>query len=346
MSEDSSQIERLTRLNVRPIWDTSQVSGEMGPRAEGHVWRWDALRPEFDEAIKTKLAGPGTERRILLFLNPGLPSSYSAATHSLNGALQMILPGEVAPPHRHTYAALRFILAGSGAHTVVNGVRADMNKFDLLLTPAMFWHSHTQVDGEPMVWFDALDTPFVSYHRADFFEPHANASLEAYNRRAGGPEEIGEGGMLFGRERDRPANSPQLVYKWDVAEALIASAFARDAVDPYEGAVFEYVNPATGGHVMPTIACYAHGFKAGFHSLARRRTSSSMCVVVKGRGATVIDGRRFEWSERDIIAEPSATWCEYISYEDSALFRVSDQPMLEPFGLLHVENHPAGRQKI
>ena len=347
MDEGQSQNERLARLHTMPVWDTSHLAEEMGgPAAAGHVWRWEELRPEFDEAIKTKLAGPGAERRIILLLNPGLPPSRLAATHTLNGALQMILPGEIALAHRHTYAALRFILAGSGAYTVVNGVRADMHRNDLVLTPAMCWHSHTHVGEEPMVWFDALDTPFVSHMRADSFELHPSRSLEPHNRSAAELDDFGHSGLLAGRTRDRPVNSPQLVYKWAVAERMISRAFETDAVDPHEGAVFEYVNPVTGGHVMPTLACYVHGFPAGFRSLARRRTSSSMCVVAKGRGATIIDGQRHEWSERDVIAEPASSWCEYVSYEPSSLFRVSDEALLEPFGLLRIEDHPEGRQPV
>ena len=346
MNRKIAQADRLAKLNAVPFWNTSHIATAMGgPRAEGYAWSWNSLRPEFDVAIKTRLAGPGAERRIIILQNPGMPTSFSS-THTLNGALQMILPGEVAPAHRHTYAALRFILEGSGAYTVVNGVRVDMHKYDLLLTPAMFWHSHTQPGNEPMVWFDALDAPFVSYQRAEFFEPHPSGSLQPYDRTVGESDDLGKPGMLPGRMRARaePANSPQLIYKWEVAERCIASALANNAVDQHEGAVFEYVNPDTGGHVMPTIACYAQGFRAGFHSLARRRTSSSMCVVTKGRGATIIDGRTFEWTERDVIAEPSSSWCEYVAYEDAAFFRVSDQPLLEPFGLLRVEDHPKGRQ--
>jgi gentisate 1,2-dioxygenase len=208
----------------------------------------------------------------------------------------------------------------------------------------MFWHSHTHVGEEPMVWFDGLDTPFVTYMRADAFELHPSRSLEPHNETAGEADDFGNSGMLAGRDRTVTPNSPQLIYKWNVAETAIARALASGAVDPHEGAVFEYVNPRTGGHVMPTMACYAQGFAAGFHSLARRRSSSSVCVIVKGSGATIIDGRRYEWGERDVIAEPASAWCEYVAYEPTLLFRLSDQPLLEPFGLLRVEDHPNGRQ--
>jgi gentisate 1,2-dioxygenase len=345
MTDDDALAERLAELEAIPVWDTRKLSKEMGgPRAVAHVWRWDLLRPEFSAAIKTKLAGPGTERRVILLHNPGLPKSYAAATHTLNGALQMILPGEIAPAHRHSYAALRFVLEGSGAFTVVNGVRVDMDPFDLLLTPAMFWHSHTHVGTEPMVWFDGLDTPFVTYMQADAFELHDSRSLEPHNESAREAHDFGNTGMLAGRQRTMSANSPQLIYKWSVARVSIERAISAGSIDPFDGAVFEYVNPHTGGHVMPTMACYAQGFASGFHSLARRRTSSSVCVVVKGRGATIIDGKRYEWTEKDVIAEPASAWCEYVAYEPSMMFRLSDQPLLEPFGLLRVEDHPDGRQ--
>ncbi|GGI25711.1 MULTISPECIES: cupin domain-containing protein [Bradyrhizobium] len=340
----AERADRMKRLSIIPIWNTSGVAEEMGYKARGHVWRWRDLHAEFEEAVKTSLAGPGTERRILLFENPGMPRS-AAATPTLNGALQMILPGEVAPAHRHTYSALRFILSGSGAFTVVDGTRADMHELDLLLTPGGCWHSHAHNGGtEPMVWFDALDTPFVSYMRADCFEMHPSKSLEPYTNTVGSYEDIGALGMLQGRTRAQPPASPQLVYKWAAAEAMIQAGLDRDDDDPYEGVVYEYVNPITGGHVMPTIACHVNGFRKGFHSKARRRTSSSLCVVAKGSGATIIDGVKHEWSERDVIAEPAWSWCEYIAYEKSILFRTSDQPILEPFGLARQEDHPNGRQ--
>ena len=47
-------------------------------------------------------------------------------TTALFAGLQLIMPGEVAPAHRHTQAALRFIVEGSGAYTAVNGERTNI----------------------------------------------------------------------------------------------------------------------------------------------------------------------------------------------------------------------------
>ena len=40
---------------------------------------------------------------------------------TLAANIQILLPGEKARPHRHTMNALRFVLEGSGAATIVDG---------------------------------------------------------------------------------------------------------------------------------------------------------------------------------------------------------------------------------
>ena len=93
------------------------------------------------------------ERRVLVFENPGLPGQ-SRITQSLFGGLQIILPGEIAPAHRHTASALRFILEGKDAYTAVGGERTMMEPGDFVITPSMTWHDHGNVGKEPMVWLD------------------------------------------------------------------------------------------------------------------------------------------------------------------------------------------------
>ena len=90
------------------------------------------------------------ERRVLILENPGLPGQ-SRITNSLFAGLQMILPGEVAPAHRHTPSALRFIIEGHGAYTAVEGERTLMEPGDFVITPPWTWHDHgnesDQADG-------------------------------------------------------------------------------------------------------------------------------------------------------------------------------------------------------
>ncbi len=54
------------------------------------------------------------ERRVLVLENPGL-RGQSRITTSLSAGVHLVLPGEVAPAHRHSQSALRFVLKGGGA---------------------------------------------------------------------------------------------------------------------------------------------------------------------------------------------------------------------------------------
>lgn len=346
---DEGLARRLAPLHLVPIWDTgAAIARQDIPRPVAHVWRWEDISRELSHVAETNLDGAAKERRILLLNNPGLPLGAQAAVPNLCGAVQMILAGEMAPAHRHTYSALRFVLSGRGARTVVEGREIEMRRGDFLLTPGWTWHDHALGGaGEPMIWFDSLDSPWVANMQAAVYQNHPSGAAQPMDGSAPEMREFGGASMLVGRgRRDRPAVSPQLAYRWADSEPLLRDALERGAVDPAEGAVFEYVNPVTGGHVMPTIACFLHGLPKGFRSLARRRTSASLCVVLHGSGTTIIDGKPHRWSERDVIAEPAWSWIEYHVDEEAAVFRVSDQPLLEPFGLDRVEDHPDRHQPV
>ena len=73
--------------------------------------------------------------------NPAL-RGQSCITQSLYAGLQLILPGEVAPSHRHTQSALRFVVDGEGAYTAVDGERTTMRPGDFIITPSWTWHDH------------------------------------------------------------------------------------------------------------------------------------------------------------------------------------------------------------
>ena len=114
------------------------------------------------------------ERRVLILENPGLRGT-SQITSTLYAGLQLIMPGEVAPAHRHTQSALRFIIEGSGAYTTVDDKKVLMEPGDFVITPAWRWHQHGNDGAEPMVWLDGLDIPMVAHFNSTFREDHARA---------------------------------------------------------------------------------------------------------------------------------------------------------------------------
>ena len=122
-------------------------------------------------------------RRVLILENPAL-RGQSAVTQSLYAGLQLILPGEVAPSHRHTQSALRFIVEGSGAYTAVDGERTTMQPGDFIITPSWTWHDHGHEGDEPVVWLDGLDIPMVRFFDAGFAENDTSKS-QAVSRTEG-----------------------------------------------------------------------------------------------------------------------------------------------------------------
>ncbi|HKQ65508.1 MAG TPA: cupin domain-containing protein, partial [Methylomirabilota bacterium] len=122
-------------------------------------WRWRDIEPLLFESSEYLSPHRGAERRVLRLHNPGVPERTVA--HSLVLAIQYLLPGEVAPAHRHSPTAIRFMLHGEGAFTTVDGQKCAMKAGDLVLTPGMAWHDHGNEGGKPVYWMDILDWQIV-----------------------------------------------------------------------------------------------------------------------------------------------------------------------------------------
>src|SRR5260370_12820733 len=91
------------------------------------------------------------ERRVLILENPGMRGE-SKVTNTLFAGVQMILPGEVAPAHRHVSSAIRFVLDGEGAYTAVEGEKSYMSPGDFVITANWAPHDHGNTSKQPTLW--------------------------------------------------------------------------------------------------------------------------------------------------------------------------------------------------
>src|SRR6187455_2844537 len=160
----------MDALNLTPLWEVLHALVPPQPTTPcvPALWKYEAVRPflmRSGEAITAEEA----VRRVLILENPAL-RGQSAVTQSLYAGLQLILPGEIAPSHRHTQSALRFIVEGSGAYTAVDGERTTMRPGDFIITPSWTWHDHGHPGTEPVVWMDGLDIRIVQAFAAQFHE--------------------------------------------------------------------------------------------------------------------------------------------------------------------------------
>ncbi|ADB51232.1 cupin domain-containing protein [Conexibacter woesei] len=335
---------KLPAFHVEPLW---RARGLMRPapgrEAVGCVWRYDEVRRLLLESGDVVTAAEA-DRRVLMLLNPGLDGA-AAATANLYAGLQLVLPGEVAPKHRHAAAAIRFIVEGDGAYTAVDGEKSVMRPGDLVLTPNWTWHDHGNESDGPMIWLDGLDIPLVNKLDVPFFEsPGEDRQLLTR------PDDASARHWAQGRLRPlwegdwQRRYSPVVNYPWTVTERVLRDAAADTDGTPHDGVVFRYTNPVDGGHVLPTLGCAVQLLKAGFRGAAHRHTSAAVYHVVRGNGATIVDGARLTWGPGDTFAVPGWAVHEHAAGDEEAiLFSFTDEPVLESLDLLRTA--PADRQE-
>src|SRR5512134_1131211 len=162
--------QRLDSKGTAPLWEVLARLVRVDPQTAcvPALWRYDEIRPLLMEAGRL-ITAKEAERRVLMLLNPGLQGTPQI-TQSLYAGLQLILPGEVAPTHRHVASALRFVIEGQGAYTAVDGERTTMHPGDFILTPSWTYHDHGNPGTVPVVWLDGLDVPIVNLFDASFRE--------------------------------------------------------------------------------------------------------------------------------------------------------------------------------
>jgi gentisate 1,2-dioxygenase len=329
--------ERLEKLSLAPLWAAlhALLPAERTTRVEAHLWRWADLRPPLLEAAR--LVGiDRAERRVLVLSNPGLPGAY-AATSTLYAGLQVILPGESAPSHHHTPAALRLIVEGRGAFTTVDGVRCAMEPGDLIITPPMRWHDHGHEGTEPVIWLDGLDIPLVRNLDASWASRMRPAAAPITDRDSSADELTGAG-LVPRVSRYEDAGYPQVRWPWrTVRAALERMAASRPAELPV---VLRHVNPRTGAAPLATMGSEAQWLRPGERTRPERRTGSGVFHVVEGDGESRVGDSLVEWTRGDCFAAPPWHWIEHRNRSGVApacLFHLTDEPALRALGLWREE---------
>jgi gentisate 1,2-dioxygenase len=323
---------RIAGHGLTPLWEVIHqlLSREPVTEATPHLWHYDGLRDDLLESAEL-ISAAEAERRVLVLENPTM-AGKSCITEALYAGFQLIMPGEVAPAHRHSPAALRFIIEGSGAYTSINGEKAFMERGDLILTPSGVWHDHGHEGDVPVVWLDGLDIPLVRYLGPVFVEPYPEERFPDGRPTGDNMARYGANMLPMG-ERYETANSPVFHYPYGrTREALAQLARAGDA-DPCHGIKMAYVNPVNGGPVMPTLGTYMQLLPKGFTSETWQSTAAFVYSVVEGRGRVVIGDHSFDWGPRDAFVVPGWYPHHFEASEEAVLFSFSDRPVQEKLGL-------------
>src|SRR5438093_6264537 len=243
--------DRIGVDNMTPLW---QVLGALVPHspkspAVSHLWKYADGRDRLVEA-GTLISASEAERRVLILENPAL-RGQSCITQSLYAGLQLIMPGETAPAHRHAQSALRLVLDGEGAYTAVDGERTTMRRGDFIITPAWTWHDHGNAGDQPVVWLDGLDIPLVRFLDAGFAEKTEQAVQQPLRPEGDALARYGSNMVPVDFQQTPSDPTRVFVYPYERTRAALL-AIARGTADPHLGFKQRFVSPATGASPMPT----------------------------------------------------------------------------------------------
>lgn len=334
MSAQQQFLKALETAHSFPLWQLGRDALSK-PGIVPHVWRWREMRRLAMESLTVEEdIAKGGERRSLLLVNPGSQGAMLRTNNTIISAIQIIKPGEAATAHRHSIMALRFILEGNSASTVVDGEKVFMEEGDLVITPQWAWHDHihTNASDKPMIWFDALDAPMAQFVDALFIEPYSRDMQEVTVAEGYTESLLGRGLMRNPGARIAKRTLP-MNYKWSACYQALVDAQEHSEFD---GTLMEYANPADGGHTLPSTACYLQRLRPGEVTRTHRHTASVIYVAAKGAGTILVDGVRFDWEFGDVLVVPSWTWHSHENSSkssDAVLFSMSDKPVLEALAL-------------
>lgn len=294
------------------------------------LWRYATVRERLIEAAGL-ITAKEAERRVLILENPGLRGQAKVTT-SLYAGIQLVMPGEIAPAHRHSQSALRFVLEAEGGHTAVAGERTEMHVGDFIITPSWEWHDHGNTSDAPVFWLDGLDIPLVQFLDASFFERFGEDAQPITKPNGDSLARFGAN-MVPVDHRATAPTSPVFSYPYDRSREALERMCARDEWDPCHGLKMRYINPVDGGWAMPTIGAFLQLLPRGFRTTPYRSTDATVFVPVEGLGRTRIGEGSVDWGPRDVFVVPS--WAEVVheTDDDAVLFSYSDRPVQEKLGL-------------
>jgi gentisate 1,2-dioxygenase len=297
------------------------------------LWKWEALLDGLLKASET-IGIEQAERRAIRLVSPHLP--IKSTSHTLQVTFSIVNPGEVARAHRHNMAAIRFVVQGKGAYTVVAGEKFPMEEGDLILTPNWTWHDHHNESEDPIIWLDGLDGPLIQSLNALFFED-SQTPEQPVTRQTG--ESLSRMGFARAPKNDESyLRGVPFRYPWKETHAALR-AMGEGERDPYDGRLLRYINPVSGGYTYPTLSCEIQLFKAKETTKVHRHTSTAIYHVFRGQGRTKVGQGDLEWKKGDSFVIP--LWQghahESTADDEAILFSINDRPVMESLQLYREE---------
>ena len=328
----------LTARNLVPLWPSLRAvlpPGKPAIKTQPTCWPYQDLRPLLLQAGELTPMEKA-ERRVLVLANPGHGLEKMQASATMYLGMQLLLPGEWAPAHRHTPNAVRMIVEGEGAYTTVDGEKCLMSRGDLILTPTGLWHEHGHDGDKPVVWLDVLDLPIVYFMEASYVTEgkaqtvNSDAAGLAYQRGGVVPAPV------FART---PTAFPMLRYPWvDVRAALETLARTQPEIESVQVA---YINPETGGDAQKILGFSALMLRPGETLNLPARSTAMVFHQIEGSASVKADASSFTLAEADTCCIPGytpITLANQSTTQPAFVFIADDAPLQKKLGLYEVRD--------
>lgn len=241
-----------------------------------------------------------------MLINPAMQAPNT--TDTLYAGMQLVMPGEVAPAHRHTAFACRFIVEGEGGYTAVHGKRITMHRGDFIITPTWKFHDHgNSVEGSPMIWLDGLDLPQFQHYPVHFVQHYDKPKYPA-----------------------EEANSSSIIYPWsEVQKKHDVNVGAPHSIVRYTS---QEPGAAADKEVSDVIGAQTERVNAGHTTKSVQETSSAVYHVIDGEGSSQIGDKTVQWTKGDTFTVPSWQAYSHTAKTLSYLYRFDDKPQITSLG--------------
>lgn len=329
----------LTKLNLVPLWPSLRAvlpPHKPQPNTKATSWKYSSIRPLLMQAGDLTPIEKA-ERRVLVLANPGHGLEKMQASAAMYLGMQLLLPGEWAPAHRHTPNAVRMIVEGEGAYTTVDGEKCVMSRGDLILTPTGLWHEHGHDGKDPVVWLDVLDLPLVYFLEASY---HVDGKKQDVNP-GSGDAAYSRGGVVPTQVFERSNKSyPMLRYPWaEVKAALVKLGKDQPDLDMVQ---VTYINPETGTDAQNILGYYALMLRPGQKLNLPVRSPAMVFHVIEGGAKVAIEDQQFDLGEADTCCAPgytSISMTNTSNTEPAFVFIADETPLHRKLGVF--ENRTA-----
>ena len=330
--------DKLTDQNLVPLWPS--LRGVLPPhvptrKTQPTHWSYQAIKPLLLRAGELTPIEKA-ERRVLVLANPGHGLEKMQASAAIYLGMQLLMPGEWAPSHRHTPNAVRMIVEGEGAYTTVDGEKCPMGRGDLILTPTGLWHEHGHDGTDPVIWLDVLDLPLVYYMEASY---HVNGERQQVKAGQGDRAHVRAGVLptpVFQRANKR---YPMLRYPWADTKAALQSMAANDPAQ--ECVQVTYVNPETGEDVENILGFYALMLRPGQTLTLPARSPACVFHQIEGQAEIQTCGQRFVLQPADTSCAPGyegVTLRNLSADQPAFLFMADESPLHRKLGVYEVRS--------